>query len=92
MYELPSQGKFQARETVSGGQFDWGGRLLKGNGGVYKGWLDPNGNRVESANAEASFTARPTSRAVTKVEVSDPTVGHRTAEAQRIKATPGITG
>ena len=28
--------------TVSGGQFDWGGRLLKGNGGVQRspqaGW------------------------------------------------------
>ncbi len=30
------------QETVSGGQFDWGGRLLKGNGGVQRfpqnGW------------------------------------------------------
>ena len=30
------------RLTVSGGQFDWGGRLLKGNGGVQRfpqvGW------------------------------------------------------
>ena len=30
------------RETVSGGQFDWGGRLLKSNGGVQRfpqnGW------------------------------------------------------
>ena len=29
-------------ETVSGGQFDWGGRLLKGNGGAQRfpqaGW------------------------------------------------------
>ena len=24
------------RLTVSGGQFDWGGRLLKGNGGVQR--------------------------------------------------------
>ena len=23
-------------KTVSGGQFDWGGRLLKGNGGVQR--------------------------------------------------------
>jgi hypothetical protein len=42
--------------------------------------------------AQAGFTARPTSRADTKVGVSDPTVRYRTAEAQRIKATPGITG
>jgi len=92
VYELPFQGKFQARETVSGGQFDWGGRLLKGNGGVYKGWLDPDGNRVGRANAKASFTARVTARAVAKAEVSDPTVRYRTAEAHRIKVTPGITG
>ena len=24
------------QKTVSGGQFDWGGRLLKGNGGVQR--------------------------------------------------------
>ena len=24
------------QRTVSGGQFDWGGRLLKGNGGVQR--------------------------------------------------------
>ena len=41
---------------------------------------------------QASFTARLTSRAVAKAEHSDPTVRYRTAEAQRIKATPGITG
>ena len=78
--------------TVAGRQFDWGGRLLKGNGGVYKGWLGSDGNGAGRANAEASFTARPTSRAVAKAEVSDPTVRSRTAEAHRIKATPGITG
>ena len=25
---------YRGGETVSGGQFDWGGRLLKGNGGA----------------------------------------------------------
>ena len=79
-------------ETVSGGEFNWGGCLPNSNGGVYKGWLGPDGNRTGRANAKASFTARITVRAVTKVEVSDPTVRYRTAEAQRIKATPGITG
>ena len=60
------------------------------------------------ANAQASFTARATTRAVAKAEVSDPTVTdlrlddpsgcrgeylrHRTAEAHRTKVTPGITG
>ena len=32
-------------ETLPGGQFDWGGRLLKGNGGVQRfpqgGWKSP---------------------------------------------------
>jgi hypothetical protein len=45
-----------------------------------------------SVMAQAGFTARPTSRAVAKAEHSDPTVPHSRAEAQRIKATPGITG
>src|SRR3989344_9039097 len=44
------------------------------------------------ASAQASFTARATTRAVAKAEASDPTVRYRTAEAQRIKVTPGITG
>ena len=33
------------RRTLSGGQFDWGGRLLKGNGGAQRfpqgGWKSP---------------------------------------------------
>ncbi len=41
---------------------------------------------------EVSLTARGTSRAGTKVGHSDPTVESGIAEAQRIKATPGITG
>ena len=78
--------------TVSGGQFDWGGRLLKGNGGAprfpQRGWK----SRSQSAKAKGSLTARPTSRAGTKVGLSDPVVPHGRAIAQRIKATPGITG
>ena len=38
---------------------------------AYKGWLSADGNRAVSINVEASLTARPTSRAVTKVGVSD---------------------
>ena len=38
------------------------------------------------------MTARQTSRAGTKVGLSDPVVPHGRAIAQRIKATPGITG
>ena len=59
--------------TVSGGQFIWGGFLLKSNGGVYQGWLSPDGNRAGRIKAQASLTARPTSRAGAKAELSDPT-------------------
>ena len=62
------------RWTMPGGQFDWGGRLLKGNGGAQRlpqrGWKP----RQKSAKAEGSLTARPTSRADTKVGLSDPAV------------------
>jgi hypothetical protein len=50
------------------------------------------GNHSKSVKAEGSLTARPTSRAGTKVGLSDPVVPHGRAIAQRIKATPGITG
>ena len=39
-----------------------------------------------------SLTARPTSRAGTKVGPSDPVTPHGRVIAQRIKVTPGITG
>ena len=39
-----------------------------------KGWLSTDGNRALSVNAEAGLTVRPTSRAVTKVGVSDQVV------------------
>ncbi len=77
---------------MSGGQFDWGGRLLKGNGGAQRfpqnGW----GNHSQSVKAEGSLTARQTGRAGTKVGLSDPVVPYGRAIAQRIKATLGITG
>ena len=50
------------------------------------------GNQPESAKAQASLTARPTSRAGGKPGLSDPVVPHGRAIAQRIKGTPGITG
>ena len=50
------------------------------------------GNHSKSVKAEGSLTARPTSRAGTKVGLSDPVVPHGRAIAQRIKATLGITG
>ena len=41
---------------------------------AYKGRLSADGNRTLSINVEAGLTARPTSRAVTKVGVSDQVV------------------
>ena len=56
------------------------------------GWLKLVGNQLLSAMAEASLTARLTSRAETKVGHSDPVVPSGRAIAQRIKGTLGITG
>ena len=57
-----------------------------------KGSLSANGNRAKSVKAEGSLTASQTRRAGTKVGLSDPVVPSGRAIAQRIKATPGITG
>ena len=57
-----------------------------------KGSLRMVGNHSKSVKAEGSLTARPTSRAGTKVGLSDPAVPSGRAVAHRIKATPGITG
>ena len=57
-----------------------------------KGSLRMDGNHSKSANAEACLTVRQTSRTGTKVGISDPAVPNGRAVAQRIKATPGITG
>ena len=77
---------------MSDGQFDWGGRLQKSNGGAQRlpqrGWKP----RQKSAKAEGCLTARATTRAGTKVGLSDPAVLYGKAVAQRIKVTLGITG
>ena len=57
-----------------------------------KGRLSADGNRVQSARAQAGFTARATVRAVTKVGSSDPAIPCGRVVAQRIKGTLGITG
>ena len=62
---------------MSGGQFQWGVVLQKSNGGVYQGWLSPDGNRAGRVKAEASLTARLTSHADAKAELSDPTILYR---------------
>ena len=76
---------------MSGGQFHWGGGLLKCNGGA-QGFLSLVGNQTASVKAQGSLTARLTSRAGTKVGLSDPMVACGCAMAQRLKGTPGITG
>ena len=57
-----------------------------------KDTLSLDGNQAQSAKAKGCLTARPTSRAGTKVGLSDPAVPYGRAVAQRIKATLGITG
>ena len=59
---------------------------------AFKGSLSTDGNRAKSIKAEGSLTARPTSQADAKAGLSDPVVPSGRAIAQRIKATPGITG
>ncbi len=55
----------------------------------HEGWLILVGNQEVSVMAQASLTARLTSRAGTKVGHSDPVVLYGRAIAQRIKGTPG---
>ena len=74
------------------GQFDWGGLLLKRNGGVQRYPQPGRQSGNASANVEGRLTARPIGRAGTKVGVSDPAVLDGKAVAQQIKGTPGITG
>ena len=49
-------------------------------------------NRAMSVKINGCLTVRLTSRAGTKVGLSDPVVLYGRAIAQRIKGTPGITG
>ena len=57
-----------------------------------KGSLRMDGNHSKSVKAEGCLTARLTSRAETKVGLSDPVVSSGRAIAKRIKVTSGITG
>lgn len=59
---------------------------------AFKGTLRPNRNRPTSARAEECLTARSTNRADAKAGPSDPAILCGIVVAQRIKATPGITG
>ena len=59
---------------------------------AYKGFLRSVRNRLLSVKVDESLTVRPTSRAETKVGLSDLTVLRGKAVTQRIKVTLGITG
>jgi hypothetical protein len=56
------------------------------------GTLSLVGNQASSVKVEECLTARPMSRADTKVGLSDPAVPDGRAVAHQIKGTPGITG
>ena len=72
------------RGTMSGGEFDWGGRLRKSIRGAQR--------FPQDGRKQGSLTATPTGGAGTKVGLSDPVADSGIAIAQRIKATLGITG
>ena len=59
---------------------------------AFKGRLPADGNGGDRAKPYAGFTARRTSRAVAKAELSEPTLIHRIREDNRPKVTQGITG
>ena len=59
---------------------------------AFKGRLVADGNGDESVRAKAGLTVRLTSRADGKPGPSDPMRPCERRIAQRIKATPGITG
>ena len=56
------------------------------------GTLSLVGNQAKSAKVEVCLTARPISRADTKVGLSDPVIPNGRVIAHQIKGTPGITG
>ena len=65
---------------MSGGQFDWGGRLPKSNGGAQ--WFPQVGRKsTKERNGIGSLTVRPTSRAGAKAGHSDQAVENGIAVA-----------
>ena len=57
---------------------------------AFKGRLSKDGNLACRAKPKAGFTARRICRAVSKEELSEPTLVSRTGEDHQPKVTPGI--
>src|SRR5699024_8416187 len=91
LYEHSNLGPSSGPGTVTGRQFDWGGRLPKVTEAP-KGSLRMDGNHSQRVKAEGSWTARLTSQTGTRVGLIDTVVPNGRAIALRIKDTPGITG
>ena len=76
---------------MSGGEFDWGGRLRKGIGGAQRfpqnGWKP-----FEECKGRRELDCEVDGPSRYEVGLSDPVVESGIAIAQRIKATLGITG
>ena len=87
-------GPESGRGTLLGGQFDWGGRLLKCNGGAQRlaqhGWKPCNEcKRISQPDCETDGSSRDEGRAVTKVGVSDPVVCEWKCHRSTDKSYPG---
>ena len=68
LYEHSNPRHSAWRETVSGGQFDWGGRLLKCNGGAQRfpqnGWKSfEECKGIRELDCETNKSSRDESRA-----------------------------
>ena len=68
MYWISNLGPLSGSGTVSGGQFDWGGRLPKGNGGAqrfpqngWKSFVERKG--IRELDCETNKSSRYESRA-----------------------------
>lgn len=74
-----------------GGQFDWGGLLLKSNGGVRR-CAQTGRKSVAEYKGKSALDCETDTSSRYESRFSDPVVLYGRAIAQRIKGTPGITG
>ena len=74
--------------TLSGGQFDWGGRLPKGNGGAQR-FPQYGRKSYEECKGKRELDCKTYRSSKVEYGLSDPVVLSGRAIAQRIKATLG---